>query len=134
MTFFLSFAAGPSPAFLNLAHRPDSVMCSSGVVVNYNTDLITSPIWVFLTATWAILFKTMAYARPGAIASRFMRRLGAFKAQKRATTRTPAACFGRWQGVNKRGPAPGFLLLEGVRFWPLTDLATEPARSFREGC
>ena len=24
--------------------------------------------------------------------------------------------------MNKRGPAPGFLLVEGVRFWPLTDL------------
>jgi hypothetical protein len=122
MTFSLSFAAGPLPAFLNSAHRPDSVMCSSGVVVNYNTDKNASPICVFLTATPAFLFKTMAYVRPGAAASRCMGRFGAFKAQKCATTRTPAACFGRWQGVSKRGPAPGFLFLADVLSWPLVDI------------
>jgi hypothetical protein len=46
MTFSLSFAAGPLPAFLNSAHRSDSVMCSSGVVVNYNTDKNASLFWL----------------------------------------------------------------------------------------
>jgi len=28
----------------------------------------------------------------------------------------------------------GFLFLDNVCSWPLTDLATEPMGSFREGC
>jgi hypothetical protein len=60
MTFSLSFAAGPSPAFLNLAHRSDSVMCSSGVVVNYNTDSNASPICAFLSGKPVYSIKTMS--------------------------------------------------------------------------